>query len=427
MIKQRTALIAMLAMPLATQAFAQEGVGAGNATAAKLASASPLVRSAHAQLLLHARTIGDERVRRETLDALGNPQTCVRHRAGVKAETKTRILQQLLDAGLYTEADAAKFPGGALAGIFPPVGRDGSACPELPQPFLSAPGSTFGGHHSYPGGLSVHEHLNELNDLHLASAYRQNYGHSGFSGLPEVALLAPSAKRSEVFIDQDVIVAAPLWHDWAKPIVMQWNADGSEFPEFNFGGNGTTDSWGAAGDSRTGAHHILGVAETMKRDLPPELVIAQASAHSTPTSGNEYKVVNWLRAAAIIAGIDPVAEGYLERDAKNQLRLPALRALGEVDLTAAGQTNFLVEFPLHNISDSDFSCSGPSVSAVQTLLQNLAAHYGYDPADVATYNNRYRNVALSYSSAERLLMVYSHGGLAAVRAELDKLRARKLL
>jgi hypothetical protein len=27
----------------------------------------------------------------------------------------------------------------------------------------------------------------------------------------------------------------------------QGNADGSEFAEFNFGGNGTTDAWGAAG------------------------------------------------------------------------------------------------------------------------------------------------------------------------------------
>ncbi|MDB4986890.1 MAG: hypothetical protein JWN04_2068, partial [Myxococcaceae bacterium] len=76
--------------------------------------------------------------------------------------------------------------------------------------------------------FSVHEHLNELSDLNLASVYRQNYGHSGPSGLPEVATVAPSPRRPEVYLDQDVIVAAPLWHDWAKPIVFQWNADGSE-------------------------------------------------------------------------------------------------------------------------------------------------------------------------------------------------------
>jgi hypothetical protein len=37
--------------------------------------------------------------------------------------------------------------------------------------------------------------------------------------------------------------------------------------------------------------------------------------------------VNWLRAAAIIAQIDPVAKGYLRLDSQNRLRLPAVRQL----------------------------------------------------------------------------------------------------
>src|ERR1700737_4572496 len=53
---------------------------------------------------------------------------------------------------------------------------------------------------------------------------------------------------------------------------------------------------------------------------------------ATPTSGNEYKVVNWVRAAAIIAEIDPVKQGYLRRDSAQRLRLPAVRQLGSVDL-----------------------------------------------------------------------------------------------
>ncbi len=142
----------------------------------------------------------------------------------------------------------------------------------------------------------------------------------------------------DVDIDEDIIVAAPLLHDWGKPIVFQWNADGTEFAELNFGGNGATDNYGAAGDSRTGAHHIIGVAESMARGLPPKFVITQASAHSSPTSGNEYKVVNWLRAAAIIAGIDPVAKGYLRVDGAGHLRLPAVQRLGDVDLNAATPT-----------------------------------------------------------------------------------------
>ena len=119
---------------------------------------------------------------------------------------------------------------------------------------------------------------------------------------------------TDIFIDEDLIVGAPLWHDWAKPIVFQWNADGSEFIELNFGGFGVTDNNGLAGDSRTGGHHIITIAEEMARGLSPAFAITQASAHSTPTSGNEYKVVNWLRAGAIIAQIDPAAAGYLSVD-----------------------------------------------------------------------------------------------------------------
>src|SRR5262249_53985188 len=147
------------------------------------------------------------------------------------------------------------------------------------------------------------------------------------------------------------------------------------------------------GDSRTGGHHMLSIAESMKRGMSPELVITQASAHSAPTSGNEYKVVNWLRAAAIIAQIDPVAKGYLSVDNQNHLRLPPFRQLGGgVDLNAQGQTNLLVEYALHNLSDADFNLSGPAVSEAEVVLAAIAGMFGYNPADATTYNTKFRNV-----------------------------------
>src|SRR5215510_1773173 len=125
-------------------------------------------------------------------------------------------------------------------------------------------------------------------------------------------------------------------------MVFQWNSDGSEFQELNFGGAGVADNNGAPGDSRTGGHHIMSVAEAMKRGLSPAFVITQACAHSAPTSGNEFKVVNWIRTGAIIAQIDPVAAGYLYIDSTGNYRLPALRQLGNnVDLNKNGQTNVL--------------------------------------------------------------------------------------
>lgn len=406
--------------------------GAGNAAAAALAGSSALVSSARRFIAGRIAQIGDKTLRANVHELVENRLVCVRHRANETAASKQAIVDALAAAGLYAAADAAAFPGGALAGVLPPVLDAGSACPHLPQPFFSAPGSVFGGHHSYPGGLPVHESFNDLSDTSFAANYRRVYGHPGPDGLPVIAAADGDHDADalvDVDIDQSIILAAPLLHDWAKPIVFQWNADGTEFAEFNFGGNGATDNFGAAGDSRTGAHHIIGVAESMARGLDPKFVITQASAHSNPTSGNEYKVVNWLRASAIIAGIDPVAKGYLRLDGASHLRLPAVQRLGDVDLDAATptQVNAPVEYQLHNLSDADFTQTGPAVAVSQILLGKLAPEFGFDPTDVTRYNTKYRNVALAHLSAERLYILYTSGGLDAVRGQLAKLRARGII
>jgi hypothetical protein len=431
MIKRTLSLLGALAASLTFSATApaadQTVLGAGNAAAGDLASRSPLVRSARLFLAASAAKIHDEKLHAETVDATLDPATCVQHRAGVDAARQAALLDKLKAEGLVNLADDATFPGGLRAGVFPPLKNDGSRCPHLPQAFFSAPGSVFGGHHSFPGGLVVHESFNEMSDVNLASAYRNVYGSLNRDGLPEVQLLGHPS--DDFVISQDIIVAAPIWHDWAKPIVFQWNADGTEFAELNFGGNGQTDNFGAAGDSRTGAHHILGVAETMKRGLAPDFVITQASAHSAPTSGNEYKVVNWLRAAAILADIDPVARGYLARDTQGRLRLPPLRALGTFDLNGApgSPLNLLNEYTTHNLSDADFTFTGPAVTEAQLLLASLAPRFGYDPADAARYNTKYRNPALAYLRGERLTLVFRHGGIDAVAAEVQRLRTLGVL
>jgi len=183
------------------------------------------------------------------------------------------------------------------------------------------------------------------------------------------------------------------------------------------------DNYGAAGDARTGGHHILSIAEAMLRGFSPAFIITQACAHSAPTSGSEFKVVNWIRAAAIVARLDPVAKGYLTTDNKGDLRLPALRKTGEVDLIAGGQTNILTEYELHNLSDADFTFSGPAVAADQLVLAQLASSFGYDPSKPAIYNTNYRNVIFSNFSAERLYAIYTASGVDGVRAQIQKLRA----
>jgi hypothetical protein len=404
---------------ISANAADQTQIGAGIARAQQIGSASPLVESAVDLLVQNAQQIEDAQLRAVTLDSFLNPATCIRHRANVTDAVKNQIISTLVAQNLVNPADAASITGGVKAGIFPPVIGDGSACPTLPMTFKATPGSNFGGHHSYPGGLAVHESFNDQSSINFADTYRGEYGALGPQNLP----ITTGAKRSgDVRIDQDVVLAAPIWHDWGKMMVFQWNADGTEFTELNFGGSGTNDNFGAPGDSRTGGHHIISIAETMARGLSPLLVITQASAHSAPTLGNEFKVVNWLRAAAILAQIDPVAKGYLAL-VDGKLRLPPLAALASgVNLPAAGQTNLLVEYQIHNLSDSDFINSIPAVTTAQVLLQQIAPTFGFDPNDVTRYNNFFRNVVLAYLSPERLMMLYDKNGIAEVVEEVSKLR-----
>lgn len=152
-----------LSIPLFTKpvlAADQTIPGSGNAAAISLSQKSPLVRSAQQFLVQQVREIEKANLRKATLDAIANPKTCVMHRSGVADSQKQVILQNLVQAGLVDPADDSTFPGGIMTGVFPPLQQDGSACPQLPQTFFFAPGSSFASHHSYPGGLAVHEAFN---------------------------------------------------------------------------------------------------------------------------------------------------------------------------------------------------------------------------------------------------------------------------
>jgi len=393
-------LLAVLFSGAALLAADQTKLGQGNGTAMEIGPSSPQVKQAMRTLLKNVRAIRDETLRKATLDAIQNPETCVAHRAHVKEVVRASILVRLKEEGLLADdADAE-------AGIFPPLKNDGGDCPHLPLTLDSAPGSAFSGHHSYPGGLAAHESFNLQSAINFAALYRKQYG-------------------KDVRINQDWVIGAPAWHDWAKTMVFQWNADGRIFDEFNFGGRGQTDNYGAPGDSRTGAHHILGLAETMARGLAPGLVITQASAHAAPTLGNEYKVVNWLRAAALIARIDPAAKGYLVIDKAGHWRLPPLNHLWDgLDLNVNRQTNFLVEYQIHNLSDADFVESIPAVTNAELLLKTVAKQFGFNPDDAANYNNKFRNVALAWIGPERLSLLYSAYGLERVAQEIRLFTAR---
>src|SRR5262245_42189953 len=79
--------------------------GTGNQRAVEVSGKSQRVQSAHKFLLAQAKKIHDQQLRKETLDAVGNPQTCIQHRAGLTQQAKERILQELVKAGLLEVQD----------------------------------------------------------------------------------------------------------------------------------------------------------------------------------------------------------------------------------------------------------------------------------------------------------------------------------
>jgi hypothetical protein len=398
--------------------------GLGNGTAAEISRNSQVVQSAYEYLTKQAESIQDYRLKEATQYALtemeGNKERpgCIEHRAGLTEDKKAAIIRRLIAEGLVKPENGDAFPGGLQAGIFPPVRDDGSDCPQLPQTFRSAPGGAFGKHHSYPGGLTIHEANNEVSALHLVNQYCNVYAREVFTLETCPPLTMDSIRR-------DILIAAPIWHDWAKTMVFQWNADGTEFKELKFGGNGETDNYGAKGDSSTGAHHIISLAETMKRALPPEFVITQAFAHAHRDQYDEFQIVNWIRAAAILAQIpDPVVAGYLRRDNDGKLRLPVTP--GSPDRNLRAEPIPRLEYFLHNLSDTDYLYSDQAVAFAEETLRVIAPEFGCDPK-ATDYNNKFRNPALSNLTAEGILIAYSVGEknrenrLGAIRAKLKDL------
>jgi hypothetical protein len=64
---------------------------------------------------------------------------------------------------------------------------------------------------------------------------------------------------------------------------------------------------------------------------------------------------------------------------------------------------------------------------VLLVLQTLAPEFGFDPNQVAAYNNGFRNPVISFLTAERLLIIYGNAGVDGVRTELTNLRKRGVI
>ena len=199
-----------------------------------------------------------------------------------------------------------------------------------------------------------------------------------------------SGYSSPVFglkLDRDAAVGAELLHDLHKPWVLQWLEDGSIRAEAQL--------------AKTGEHHVLSIAESMKRGVAPHICVAQACAHEHPgTPAGEALVVGFIRAAARIAGLDPIKAGFLAEDGKT-LALPR-RMEG---------------FVVH-LADHDFVVAGPACQWSAAALSTLFADkYGVKERAA---KNKLRNYVLANLTAMRLYGTLSSKGEKAFADEVAR-------
>lgn len=343
-------------------------VTAGNKRAMEMAQASSRVMDINSMALEMAAAVPDAKLRAATLDVLRMPAPLYQTRSPRQSD-RDAVRQELLAAGLISDAVT-------LDGIFPPVGDPH----EPPQAFWSAPGSTYAGHHAFPGGLATHSWVNATVAGQFVDTYDRAYG-----------LVSESNA-----LDRSIAFAAPLWHDINKVTVFQWNDDGSELVEQ------------AIAD--TGAHHPLSGAEAIVRGMSPDFVVALLGAHDPPQSGTPMvRLINYIRAAAIIARVDPVAHGLLKP--WDDPIAPAGLGLAQTPPRPEGHVNHL--------SDHDFVFSGDSSTLVVNALKSVAPDFGIDPSGDPARFNLFRNTVLAQLSDMRLYGYLQTSGLDGVRARIN--------
>lgn len=303
----------------------------------EVAKSSELVQKAWDYLLGEINLLHDLALREKVFSFYQNtvPTFMEQHQgaANVSKVYKMLLQEHLVDPALTDETH-----------LFPPL-KDLNI---NPQPFFSAPGSGYGSHHAYPGGLATHTAVN----VEITKSILTTYSHI-----------------MDYEYGYDMAVAGQLLHDLAKPWVFQWNKDGSCMKEYSIAG--------------TGAHHIFSIAEAIYRGMPADEVVAQACAHNHPgTPKDEELVVGWIKAASILACVDPIERGLLDKDGK---RLP----------TPHKQAGYLV-----HLGDHDFVLSVPAAQQSVIALKEVAAKdYGMNDKELEGEKfNIFRNyIASQYS------------------------------
>ncbi len=253
-----------------------------------MAHASRLVTSAYNELLAVAASLEDPGYRRLMTECIAAPKVAFLEMYPTDADRKA-LFKEMVRLGFFNREDHPDevWPRGHMT----------------PQTYLTAPSSHNEFYNAHPGGLAVTVAYN----IRMAEAYTANYRQ--MMGLP---------------LDRDLPSAALCVHEYPKVWLYQWQDDGSwlEEPRTVY-----DDTWHA--------HCIYVTAELMYRRYDSRIVMAMAAAHQLSALGasmdGKKVVCNWvgldrvahfIKAAAVMAQIDPVDYGLLERKGRDIVLAP---------------------------------------------------------------------------------------------------------
>lgn len=245
----------------------------------EMARASRLVSGTYNELLQTAASLEDPGYRRLMTECIVRPQVTFLEMYP-DDDDRRRMFDEMVRLGFFNPADDPDH-------VWPRGHMD-------PQTYLTAPSSHNDFYNAHPGGLAVTVAYN----IRMADAYTQNYRQ--MYGIP---------------INRDLPVASLLVHEYPKVWLYQWQDDGSwlEEPRTVY-----DDTWHA--------HCIYVTAELMHRRFDARIVMAMAAAHQLSaldaSMDGRRVVTNWIgldrvahfiEAAAVLAQVDPVDYGLLER------------------------------------------------------------------------------------------------------------------
>lgn len=244
-----------------------------------MSRSSTLIMAIYNELLRTAASLEDEGYRRLMTECIVRPKVTFLEMYPSEADRR-RLFDEMVRLGFFNAEDSPEhvWPAGHMS----------------PQTYLTVPSSHNDFYNAHPGGLA----LTVAYNIRMADAYTQNYRQ--VYGVP---------------INRDVSVAGLLVHEYPKVWLYQWQGDGTwlEEPRTVY-----DDTWHA--------HCIYVTAELMHRRFDSRIVMAMAAAHQlsflNASMDGRRVVTNWLglervahfiKAAAVMAQVDPVDYGLLER------------------------------------------------------------------------------------------------------------------